>query len=166
MNLVNVRHILVKFTGGTKDADGNVTYSDAEKATAKTEAEKLLEQWQDGKATEESFGELANKESDDQGGKVTNGGLYEDIYPGQMVEAFEDWCFAADRKAGDTGIVETEYGYHVMYFSSADEMTYRDYMIDADMRAEDAEKWHDGLAEKINYELISLKYMELDRVLN
>ena len=166
MNLVNVRHILVKFTGGTKDKDGNVTYSDAEKATAKTEAEKLLKQWQDGKATEESFGELANKESDDQGGKVTNGGLYEDIYPGQMVEAFEDWCFAADRKAGDTGIVETEYGYHVMYFSSADEMTYRDYMIDADMRAEDAEKWHDGLAEKINYELISLKYMELDRVLN
>ena len=162
MKLVNVRHILVKFEGGTKDKDGNVTYSLAEKTAAKTEAEKLLQQWKDGKANEESFGELANKESDDQDGKVTNGGLYEDVYPGQMVAAFEDWCFAADRKAGDTGIVETEYGYHVMYYSSADEMSYRDMMIESDMRTEDTEKWHDGLAEKITATKNNLDLMQLD----
>ena len=104
----------------------------------------------DGKATEESFGELANKESDDQNGKVTNGGLYEDIYMGQMVENFENWCFAEGRKAGDTGIVETEYGYHVMYYSSSDEMCYRDVMIESDLRSDDTEKWHDALVEKIS----------------
>ena len=162
--MANVRHILVKFQGGTKDKDGNTTYSDAEKKTAKEEAEKLLKQWQDGKANEESFGELANKESDDQNGKVTNGGLYEDIYPGQMVEAFEQWCFAEGRKAGDTGIVETEYGYHVMYYSSTDEMSYRDLLIDNDMRIEDTEKWRDGLAEKIYFSIDNLKYMDYDYV--
>ena len=33
-----------------------------------------------------------------------------------MVTAFNDWCFDASRKPGDTGVVETDYGYHVMYF--------------------------------------------------
>ena len=160
--LVNVRHILVKFQGGTKDTNGNVTYSEDEKKTAKEEAEKLLKQWQDGKANEESFGELANKESDDKDGKVTDGGLYEDIYPGQMVESFENWCFAEGRKAGDTGIVETEYGYHVMYFSSFDEMSYRDMLIENDMRIEDTEKYQKSVTEKANYQLVSLKRIDVD----
>ena len=163
--MANVRHILVKFSGGTKGEDGKTTYSDTEKATAKAEAEKLLKQWQDGKANEESFGELANKESDDQNGKVTNGGLYEDIYPGQMVENFENWCFAEGRKPGDTGIVETEYGYHVMYYSSTDTMSYRDLLIDADLREEDTEKWNDGLVEHTPYEIISLDKMNYDYVI-
>jgi len=34
---------------------------------------------------------------------------------GQMVQEFEDWCFA-DHKEGDTGLVKTQFGYHVMYF--------------------------------------------------
>ena len=159
MKLVNIRHILVKFEGGTTDKNGNKTYSDDEKKTAKEAAEKLLQQWKDGKATEESFGELANKESDDQNGKVTNGGLYEDVYPGQMVEAFNDWCFAEERKAGDTGIVETEYGYHVMFYSSADEMSYRDMLIDSDLRTEQTEEWQKGLVDAIFYEVISLDRM-------
>jgi hypothetical protein len=33
-----------------------------------------------------------------------------------MVEAFENWIFDEARTAGETGIVETEYGYHVMFF--------------------------------------------------
>ena len=163
--MANVRHILVEFEGGTKGENGTWTYSETEKAAAKAEAEKLLKQWQDGKANEESFGELANAESDDNNGNVTNGGLYEDIYPGQMVENFENWCFEEGRKPGDTGIVETEYGYHVMYYSSTDEMSYRDLLIDADLRTEDTEKWHDGLVEKMPFEIISLDKMDYDYVI-
>ena len=33
-----------------------------------------------------------------------------------MVPTFNDWCFDPSRKSGDTGIVETSYGVHVMYF--------------------------------------------------
>ena len=165
VHLANVRHILVKFTGGKTDSNGNTTYSDAEKAKAKEEAEKLLQQWTAGDATEDSFAELANKESDDNNGKVTNGGLYEDIYPGKMVENFDKWCFDSTRKAGDTGIVETEYGYHVMYYSSTDSMTYRDLMIDSDLRSEDTQKWQDDLAEKISCDIIDLSKMDYDHVI-
>ena len=145
--MVNVRHILVKFQGGTT-ANGETTYTDEEKAKAKEEAEKLYQQWKDGQANENSFIELANAESDDQNGNVTNGGLYEDVYKGQMVQAFEDWCFEAGRETGDHGLVETEYGYHIMYFVSHDEMSYRDVLVEDDLRLEDTEKWHDALVEK------------------
>ncbi len=162
--LANVRHILVKFEGGTTDKSGNVTYSQDEKDTAKAKAEALLEQWKNNNPTEESFADLANKESDDQDGKVTNGGLYEDIYPGQMVQAFEEWCFDPERQPGNTGIVETEYGYHVMFYSSADEMSYRDKMIDEDLRVEDTEKWHKELVANMPFEQYSLKLMALDYI--
>jgi len=33
-----------------------------------------------------------------------------------MVEEFENWIYDEARKAGDTGVVKTDYGYHVMYF--------------------------------------------------
>lgn len=82
----------------------------------KKAAEDALAEWKAGPATEESFAELAEKYSEDPGSN-TNGGLYEGVTPGEMVASFNDWCFDASRKTGDTGIVETDYGYHVMYFS-------------------------------------------------
>ena len=81
-----------------------------------------------------------------------------------MVEQFEDWCFDKERKPGDTGIVETKYGYHVMYYSSTDEMTYRDVLIEADLRKSDAEKWHDGLVEKMFFEQVDLSPLAYDYV--
>ena len=173
-HLANVRHVLVKFQGGKTDSTtGETTYTVAEKEAAKAEAEKLLNDWKasiadekDAAKIEESFGELANKESDDQDGKVTNGGLYEDIYPGQMVEAFENWCFDKERKAGDTGIVETEYGYHIMFYSSTDELTYRDLMIKNELLTEDMEEWHDGLTEATKVTVVNLKNMEHDLIVS
>ena len=53
-----------------------------------------------------------------------NGGLYTDIYPGQMVPEFNDWCFAAERQVGDHGIVKTSYGYHIMFFSGEGDYIY------------------------------------------
>lgn len=108
-NTVNVRHILVQFAA---DADGNV--SDEQKELAKTKAENILSQWQEGEATEDSFAALARELSEDEGSKA-EGGLYENVYRGQMVGPFEDFCYA-DHQPGDTGIVETSYGYHVMYY--------------------------------------------------
>ena len=34
-----------------------------------------------------------------------------------MVTNFNDWCFDPSRQVGDYGIVETEFGYHIMYYS-------------------------------------------------
>ena len=144
--LKNVRHILVAFEGGTTDeTTGTTTYSDEEKAAAKTAAEEILNEWKSGDATEDSFAALANEKSDD--GDGTTGGLYEDIYPGQMVVNFNDWCYADNRTAGETGIVETEYGYHVMYFVGDSELTYRDFQIKNELLNADMESWYNGLRE-------------------
>ncbi len=165
-NLRNVRHILVQFEGGkTNSSTGETTYTDAEKKAAKAAAELLLDRWKNGDKTEDSFAELAKKESDDTGSK-DEGGLYEEIYPGQMVEAFEDWCFDKDRKVGDTGIVETTYGYHVMYYVGEADVTYRDFMITNTIRNEDLEKWHEELVKAIKLTELNLKYVEMDMILS
>ena len=85
------------------------------KAAAKIKAEQILDDWKNGDATEDSFAELAKTYSDDTGSN-TNGGLYEAVKEGQMVTNFNDWIFDASRKPGDTGIVESDYGYHIIYF--------------------------------------------------
>ena len=163
MKLQNVRHILVQFKGGTEDKDtGKVVYSDTEKATAEKKAQELLAQFKKGeKQDAEAFGELAKKNSDDTGSAST-GGLYEDIYPGQMVEPFEKWCFDESRKAGDTGVVETEYGFHVMYYVGADELTFRDYMIDADMTSEEMEKWNDSIVDPVTVTKVNVNGINAD----
>ena len=163
--LANVRHLLVKFEGGTTASDGSITYSDTEKATAKAEAEKLLKEWEDGAKTEESFIELVKKYTDDEASKET-GGLYEDIYPGaNYVENFLNWSIDPDRKVGDTAIIVSDYGYHIMFYSSDDELTYRDYMIREDMREADTEEWYNSIVDAFKSELKDSKYLATDMVL-
>ena len=120
---VDVRHILLQPTGGTTAEDGTTTYSEEEWAQCKLEAETVLNEWLAGEQTEERFAELAETYSTD-GGSNTNGGLYTDVYMGQMVEPFENWCFDTTRKPGDYGIVQTDYGYHVMYFVDSNPIWY------------------------------------------
>lgn len=160
--LVNVRHILVSFEGDTQE-DG--TYSDEVKEAARTAAEEILTQWQSGDATEDSFATLAGEKSTDTGSN-TNGGLYENVYPGQMVTAFNDWCFDSARKSGDTGIVETNYGYHVMYFVDTAGQTYRDYQIENELRSSDMEAWYSALLENYTVTMGDTSYMRKDIVLS
>ena len=163
--LANVRHILVAFEGGTTNSStGQTTYSDAEKATAKEAAEKLLEEWKKGDATEDSFAALANKESDD--GDGTTGGLYEDVYPGQMVTNFNDWCFDESRKPNDTGIVESTYGYHVMFYVGDSETLYRDYMVTNDKLTEEMEAWQTALNDAMTVEQKNTKYINRSLIID
>lgn len=113
--LVDVRHILIVPEGGTTDENGQTTYSDEEYQAAYSEAEKILNEWLAGVATEDSFAELANTYSGDPGSN-TAGGLYTGVAEGEMTEAFNDWCFDETRVAGDYGMVQTPFGWHIMYF--------------------------------------------------
>ena len=116
-----VRHILIQPEGGTTDENNKVTYSEEEMAAAYAEAERILEEWKSGDATEASFGELANTYSKD-GGSNTTGGLYEGInIDASYVAEFRAWAVDAARQPGDTAIVETEFGYHIMYFVSGED---------------------------------------------
>lgn len=117
-NTVNVRHILIRVDSSSLDSKSDTYKADLEKLKSekKAEAEKIYQEWKDGAATEDSFAALADKYSADS----PEGGLYKQVYKGQMVTAFNDWCFDSARKAGDTDIVETSYGYHIMYFIGQD----------------------------------------------
>lgn len=115
---VDVRHILI-----TPEGEGE--YTEEAWAAALEQAESILAQWQAEEATEESFAALANEHSTDPGSN-TNGGLYTDVTPGQMVEAFNDWCFDSERQIGDTGIVQTNYGYHIMFYVG-DQLVWKGY---------------------------------------
>lgn len=112
----SVRHILFKTSN----------YDSAEAALA--EAQRVLEEYNKN-PTEDNFAALANEYSDDrqpsydddgnvtdERGEKTDGGLYENMKLGTYVINFESWAFDEARKPGDTGIVESSYGYHIMYF--------------------------------------------------
>lgn len=125
-NMVNVRHVLITpkaAEDAETDENGQPVLTDADWAAAEARAQEILTEWTDGAATEESFATLAAENTEDPGSQST-GGLYENVYPGQMVETFNDWCFDPARQPGDTGIVRTDYGFHVMYFSSTCDRAY------------------------------------------
>lgn len=161
--MTNVRHLLVKYTGGTSDANGNMQYSDAQKAEAKAEAERLLQVWKDGKATEETFINLVKEYSDDN---AEAGGLYENIHADYgFVPEFQNWCLDESRKVGDVEIVETEHGAHIMYFVGYSDMTYRDYMISEDLRAEDVAKWYEELTKDVSVVVGKTRLVNTDLII-
>ena len=161
----NVRHLLVKFEGGTKDEDGNTTYSDTEKAAAKQEADGYLETWKNGDATEASFIELVKSHSDDS--SAAEGGLFENIHPkSNYVSNFLNWSIDQSRKVGDAEVIETEYGYHVMYYVGASELNYRDYLITNDMRAEDLKEWYDGMLESVTLTEGDLSHVNTEMIIS
>lgn len=114
---VDVRHILITPESTPVDGSttGETTISDEAWADAEAKAKEILSQYLAGDKTEDSFATLANENSQDPGSN-TNGGLYTGVSQGQMVEAFDAWCFDDARQVGDTDIVKTSYGYHVMLY--------------------------------------------------
>ena len=134
----DVRHILVPFDD----------YDSGEEAEAR--AEELLRQWKDGAADEDAFAELANEYSTDAGSN-TNGGLYENLSSAtSFVEPFKDWYLDPARKPGDTGVVETEHGYHIMYFSGQNDPVWKVNVRSA-MDSEQYQAHRESLTEGLAY---------------
>lgn len=155
-DLVDVRHILIKPEGGTTDENNQTVYSDEEWETCRQKAQDILDQWKAGEATEESFGALAKEHTADGNGDA--GGLYEGVYEGQMVEEFNDWIFDESRQYGDTDLVKTQLGYHVMFFVDKEaswiSLTEQQYVMEKLQEMVNAayEKW----PMEVDYDVICL----------
>lgn len=162
----NVRHLLIKFKGGTEDEEtGETVYSDEEKTAAKTKADAFLKQWLEGDKTEESFIELVKQNSDDT--SAEEGGLFENINPdSDYVPNFLNWSISPDRKPGDAEVIETEFGYHVMYYVGDTELNYRDYMITNEMRTADQDEWYNGILDTVTTSVGDISKMRLDMILS
>ncbi len=117
-----------------------------------------MDEWKVGEATEASFAKLAETYTEDEGSKTT-GGLYEGVTPGSnYVEEFLAWAIDMSRKEGDTGIVKTQFGYHIMYFVSGEEYWLK--AAQSDLLTERTTAIVEGAKEKwpmeVNYRKINL----------
>ena len=111
-------------------------------AESYNEAIEILTSYLEGDKTEDQFAALAKLHTDDSNGE--QGGLYEDVPVGQMVSEFEGWALAEGREAGDVGIVETTYGYHIMYHVAKNVTTWAD-AIKADLATEEYAELYEEL---------------------
>lgn len=97
--------------------DGKVSCVESGWRNADWEAQSLLSEWRsDYQGLENGFGQLAYERSDDEASKK-HGGYYVNVLPGEVPAELEEWLFDPVRKHGDTKVIRSEYGFHVLYFS-------------------------------------------------
>lgn len=101
---VSAKHILIMYQGSER-APASITRT---KEEAKAQIEELLAKVKNG----EKFEDLALEYSDCP--SATRGGDLGAFGRNQMAAAFEDASFACD-VGGTTGVVETPFGYHIIY---------------------------------------------------
>lgn len=157
---VDVRHILTMAEApvddeATADVDESKGMPSQEALdAAKAKAQALLDEFNalpDDKRTAATFGEMANKNSED-GGSNTTGGLYRYVEQGDMVPEFDAWIFDAARKSGDTDLVanvaegSSYFGYHVMYYVGQDGPKWHELAENA-LKTDDMTKWLETVQE-------------------
>lgn len=133
----NVQHILL--TAKTVD----------ERDAALEKAGQILEEFRQMETQDSAaFASLVKKYTEDLGSKET-GGLIDNICRNRKyVQNFEDWALAG-HNPGDTGIVETEYGIHIMYYKEDGAITYRESLIAVDLRYDTQAEWEAAIMEKV-----------------
>jgi peptidyl-prolyl cis-trans isomerase D len=118
------------------------------KAKAKAKAEELLAQVRKDPA---SFAEVAKKNSQDEGSAAQGGDL--DFFTrGAMTKPFEDAVFALKNKGDISGLVETEFGYHIIKLTDIKAPKQRSFEevkpeLEAEVRKQQAQKKYAEAAE-------------------
>jgi parvulin-like peptidyl-prolyl isomerase len=144
----DVNHILFK---ADRDTAEQSVIDEAEK-----KAENILAEYESGDKTKESFEALAKANSEDT--SAAEGGLIAAITPGQTMTEFENWVYDSSRKVGDTGIVQTSYGFHVMYYAGAEGRTDRQIRIESVLRTEEYQEFVNAELENYAYKIDSTGY--------
>ena len=108
--VMDARHILIQPEEETEEA----------LAAAKTTLEGIMNQWLADGGDEDTFADLAYQFSDCS--SYANGGLLSAFGQGDMVEPFDDWCFGQEHAYGDYGLVQTEFGWHLIYYVGSYEL--------------------------------------------
>ena len=124
--LSDVRHILIAFP---IDSETNkvVELSESEKSSYYKKAQTVFDLYSKN-PTEDNFVKLVEEYSDDTA-SVSEGGLYTNVkMDGTFIAPFQNWATDPARQVGDVSIVETSYGYHIMYFAKSYGST-KDYYI-------------------------------------
>lgn len=146
---------------GTVDCR-QILFSSSDKVSSETahkKAEMTLEFWKESNSGEEGFMELADETSDDS----RTGGLYTDIYYGYMLNDINDWLYDEARKAGDTTIVDSTNGSHILYFVEKDDEPYWIYASRKAVKATKANEQQVEIAESLEIVDVNKKLTYLGR---
>ena len=131
--------------------------SEEQLAAAKEKAEGLLSDFEAGDKSAESFGTLAEANSDDEVTKA-DGGLNEGANKSDLSADLSDWLFAADRKAGDTTVLEYKddsgrvMGYQILFVESLGDIAWR-YAATTALQSADYDDWFTETEENYPAEL-------------
>jgi peptidyl-prolyl cis-trans isomerase D len=132
-------HILLAVPKGAPQAD---------KDKVRAKAEELLAQV---KKNPDSFAEVARKNSQDPGSAAQGGDL--DFFGrGAMTKPFEDAAFALQNKGDISGLVESEFGYHIIRLTEVKAPKQRSFEelkpeLEAELKKQQAQKKYAEAAE-------------------
>ena len=107
------------------------------------------------------FSKLVTKYSDDPG-SVSNGGVYAWFPKGQMVPEFEDFSFS--KRIGSSGVVKTNYGYHVIQILGRRDGTFKKIAtVDKTIRPskETKNQFYDSVALELYYKVDSSNFKSI-----
>lgn len=118
--------------------DGTVSAPEEAWSACEAKAQEMLNYWlKKNKGTEATFGDTAHRESQDTG-MGENGGKYLGIRKGELTEELDAWCFDTARQPGDTTILRSPCGIHILYFSGIREIACAEAEEDFYRRAQEA----------------------------
>lgn len=135
---VSVRHILIDSSSVTGDDE-----TEASDEEIKAKAEEILAMW-DG--TEDGFASLAEEYSKDTVSAASGGLIGSISSSSSYVQEFKDWALDSSRQTGDTGIIQSDYGYHIMYYVGGGQPAWYISAEDS-LRNEDVTAWQESLVE-------------------
>ncbi len=146
----NVGHILFRVDSTSMNY---YKTSDEAKAAATTLLAEMEPHIVDGKISQEKFAEFADVTHD------TNV-FYDNVSKGDMVAGFDDWLFSA-QTVGEIGLVETNFGWHIIYYGGTTEPKWileaREFII-----AEKFAEWVNGLNYTVDIDETVFESIYLD----
>lgn len=153
-------------------ADGSVTCDEDLWAACEEAAADLVTMWKKHKRgrTEGAFADFASKYSMDPSTNI-DGGAYRQVKQGQMIEPIDSWIFADGRKNRDYTTIRTQYGIHILCYSSDTEIWYAHSKADltAQKQRDFVLEARDGYDMTVTYSAITLTQtgsgVSLDRLL-
>ncbi|MDY3224729.1 MAG: peptidylprolyl isomerase [Candidatus Faecousia sp.] len=106
--LVDFRHILL--------VPGEETPEDTMSAFQAKAKKRLSPLTKQEKYSESTFADLAHFYSEDSATAV-DGGIYRRVAKGELPAELDTWCFDPERQPGDTTVITSDDGIHILYFS-------------------------------------------------
>lgn len=163
---VDMRHILMLPTDATIADDGTVTAEELRWTQLYWKAQTLKDDIRDTYPHSSGvFGTYAANNSMDLG-SAQNGGLYENVTKGQLMEELDSWLFDERRKSGDTSIIRTTCGTHIVYFIGSSDIWYETAEADltAQMYAQRISAAENQYPMQVDYSAICLGAAEIPSI--